>query len=193
LRESTWVAIVDAAESVGASGGLGAMTLQAIAHEAGIAVGTIYNYFVDRNELIEALFARRREELYLAVDDAVKKHASASFEAQLDTFVRAVLRYFDTRRTFLRLALEAHEQQVRTVKASERKKAPTMEQLKAHAERLVKLGTKEKKLRDEGSHLFAISLVAVLKGVLIARADAETSLESETQAIVAIFLRGVAR
>src|SRR5262245_22516924 len=107
LRESTWTAILDAAEVVAAADGLPAASLQAIAQEAGTAVGTIYNYFDDRNQLIDELFARRKEELTKVVELAAKRHAGASFEEQLDAFVRAVLRYFDGRREFLRIALES--------------------------------------------------------------------------------------
>jgi AcrR family transcriptional regulator len=192
LRESTWIAIVDAAESVGASGGSSAMTLQAIAQEAGIAVGTIYNYFSDRSELVDALFSRRREELYRVVEEAAQSQAEASFEVQLDVFVRTVFRFFDERRAFLRLALEATEtREPALVKTSSKRRPPTMHLLTMHAERIVELGTREGHLREDAARLFPTSLVSLLKGVLVSRAESEGTLESETDAVVSIFLNGV--
>jgi AcrR family transcriptional regulator len=193
LRESTSTAILDAAEAVGAVDGLAGMTLQAVAQRAGIAVGTIYNYFDDRSELIAALFARRREEFVKAMDASAKAHAREGFDGQLEALVRVVLHFFDSRRAFLRLALEAHDEPSVIKKADDTSRRATMNQLTAHAERVVRVGTKEKRLRDDGAHLFATALVAVLKGVLFARAEAETKLEAETEAIVQLFLHGVAR
>jgi AcrR family transcriptional regulator len=194
LRESTWMAIVDAAEAVGATDGLAATSLQSIAQKAGIAVGTIYNYFADRNELIEALFTRRREEFIKAVDAAMKAQVKGSFEAQLEAFVRAVLKYFDHRRAFLRLALEvADPGSPSGMKGTDAKRRPTTVQLRKHAERIVRVGTKEKRLRSDGEQLFAAVLVSILKGVLFERAAEEASLESETAVVVSLFLHGVAR
>jgi AcrR family transcriptional regulator len=192
LRESTSAAILDAAEAVGAADGLGGLTLQAVAQRAGIAVGTIYNYFDDRRELIEALFSRRREELFTAMDQTAKGHAGERFEAQLDAFVRVVLKFFDSRRAYLRLALEAADSEPALGKGGERRRA-AMTQLTAHAERVLKVGAKEKRVREDGAHLHAVALVGMLKGVLYAHVASETTLESETAAIVGIFLHGVAK
>ncbi|HSO33492.1 MAG TPA: helix-turn-helix domain-containing protein, partial [Labilithrix sp.] len=56
-------AILDAAEELAADVGVPGTNLQAVAKKAGVAVGTIYNHFEDRNELFAELFKRRREEL----------------------------------------------------------------------------------------------------------------------------------
>ena len=114
-------AILDGAEQVAAEVGLSAASLQAIAARAGVSVGTIYNHFTDRNELFEEVFARRRAELLATLDDVGstatatatatatkewKTTASGSFEMLLTSFVRTVLVFFDSRRAFLRIALE---------------------------------------------------------------------------------------
>jgi len=127
LREATSTAILDAAERVAAKGGLAGASLQAIAEEAGIAVGTIYNYFADKTRLFDALFDRRREELYVNVDLAMKPRAKDPFEGQLRALVGAVFTHFDARRDFLRVALEADRPQL--VKGQDGKKSPAMQQL----------------------------------------------------------------
>src|SRR5438445_13621568 len=99
-------AILDAAEELAAEVGVPGTNLQAVAKRAGVAVGTIYNHFEDRSELFAELFARRREELLETLDAATKTVARAGFEAQLEAHVRTVFSYFDTRRAFLRLALD---------------------------------------------------------------------------------------
>ena len=63
LREETVSAILEAAEHEFASDGLHAARMERIAARAGVAVGTLYNHFDDREALVLALVApaaRRR-------------------------------------------------------------------------------------------------------------------------------------
>ena len=54
--------ILDAARELFAEEGLG-VTLNDIAHHAGVGVGTVYRRFPDKTELIEELFEQRLEDL----------------------------------------------------------------------------------------------------------------------------------
>jgi len=191
LREATWNAILEAAELVAAREGAAGASLQAIADEAGIAVGTIYNYFNDKVELWNALFARRREELFETIDDAAKKHAKESFPIQLDGFVRAVFAHFDERRAFLRMALEHEAPQAPTAKQKGRAKNTALQQLRERAERVVRIGVREKLLRNDGAaDLLATVLVAIVRGVLVMRVESSRPFISETERVVSLFLDG---
>jgi AcrR family transcriptional regulator len=165
--------------------------LQAIAQRAGVAVGTIYNHFTDRNELFAEVFERRRAELLETLDAAGKAAAGASFETQLEGFVRTVFGYFDERRAFLRLALEG-----KVAKAAPRAAAPgsqgSMDQLQLRAERIIRVGLKEQRLRTEGAELFSLFLVAALRAVLIARVASPRPIAGETEKVIDLFLRGTA-
>lgn len=170
-------------------------SLQAVAQRAGIAVGTIYNYFDDRLELFDALFTRRRQELFDAIDDAAKKHARAPFEKQLDAFVRAALTYFDARRGFLRIALESSQPRPRVVKAKDVGPRPAMQQLQVRAERVIRIGIREKRLRDDLGDLLAAALVSILRRDPLPprRAAGEASFAIETDRVVSMFLHGAAK
>jgi TetR/AcrR family transcriptional regulator len=193
LRESTYAAILDAAEAAAADEGLAAASLQSIAQRAGTAVGTIYNYFPDRQQLFDELFTRRREELFHAIEGAAKRDARAAFEAQLRGFVQAVFTHFDSRRTFLRLALEAEQMRPAVIKGNDGKRRPAMHQLQAHAQRIMGIGVREKRLLEEKVALAATVLVSIVRGVLVARVDDEGSLAAETDLVVSMFLHGAAR
>jgi AcrR family transcriptional regulator len=188
IKETVSGAILDAAEQLAAEVGLPAASIQAIAQRAGVAIGTIYNYFSDRNELLVELFARRRAELLATLDAASKDCASSAFDAQLDSFVRTVFTYFDARRSFLHIAMDgtarAHAQ-----KAGD-KTQNTIEQLHARAERIIRVGLKENRLRSEGAELFSIFLVAAVRAVLNARAGSAKPLAGETEQVIDLFLRG---
>jgi AcrR family transcriptional regulator len=193
LREATRNAILEAAEQVAAREGSGSASLQAIAADAGTAVGTIYNYFADRQKLFDALFELRREELYAAIDDAAKKHARDAFAAQLDAFVRAVFTYFDDRRSFLRIALEAEPSRTLVKTEKGNGKQPAMQQLQERAERVVRIGVREKKLRQDDANLLATVLVSIVKGVLIMRAEHPEPFGPQTERVVSLFLDGAAK
>ncbi len=62
--------ILDAARELFAERGLG-VTLNDIAHHAGVGVGTVYRRFPDKSELIEELFEQRLEDLVALMNAAV--------------------------------------------------------------------------------------------------------------------------
>jgi AcrR family transcriptional regulator len=191
LREATGAAIIDAAESVAAEEGVGGASIQAIAERAGTAVGTIYNHFRDKEELFAALFSRRREELYAAIDASAKRHAREAFPKQLEVFVRTVFEYFDGRRVFLRIAFENEQPQI--VKGTDGRKRPAIQQLQDRAERVVRIGIRERRLRADSADLLAPLLVSLLRAVLVARNLDEKPFAPETERAVSLFLDGAAK
>jgi AcrR family transcriptional regulator len=193
FREATSTALLDAAEAVMATDGVDGAALNVIAKRAGIAVGTIYNHFADKGELIDAMFARRREELFLAIDAVAKESVGASFEQQLEGFVRAVFSYFDKRREFLRLALETEHINARATRGKNGDKQPALQQLHDRAARIVRVGVREKRLREDTSRLLPTVLLATLKGVLVAHYRDETSLLPNTALVLTLFLYGASR
>jgi AcrR family transcriptional regulator len=63
--------ILDAARELFAQYGLG-VTLNDVAHHAGVGVGTVYRRFPDKAQLIEELFEQQLEELVAMMEDAVE-------------------------------------------------------------------------------------------------------------------------
>ena len=63
--------ILDAARELFAQQGL-AVTLNDIAHHAGVGVGTVYRRFPDKTQLIDALFQQRVEDLVALMEAAIE-------------------------------------------------------------------------------------------------------------------------
>jgi AcrR family transcriptional regulator len=104
-REAVSAAILDAAE--GLLSDKGATTSMAdIAKRAGIAVGTLYNYFPDRDGLVHAVLTKRRAELVPKLREIGRAHEREPFDVALRGFLRDVLALMDTRRAFIRVAFE---------------------------------------------------------------------------------------
>jgi AcrR family transcriptional regulator len=179
-------AILAAAEEVAAEVGVPATNLQSVAKRAGVAVGTIYNYFQDRSDLFEALYERRRSALFAALDTATRE-AEVRFDAQLEAYVDAVFRYFDAHRSFLRLSMDDN-----TPKKKEGQRT-AIEQLVARAERIVRLGVKERRLRAGTAVLAANFLVAAIRTVLVTKVETSRALTDFTEPTIGLFLNGVAK
>src|SRR5262249_52018830 len=73
---------------------------------AGVAVGTLYNYFTDRDALIRALFESRRATLRPQLRAAIDAGRDLAFEPRLRGFVHDVLAVFESHRSFLKVAIE---------------------------------------------------------------------------------------
>ncbi len=71
LRQSTRDAILEAAATAFNGQGAAAARMEDIAAGAGIAVGTLYNYFRDRSALVSAVLQSRTQGLLDALDEAV--------------------------------------------------------------------------------------------------------------------------
>src|SRR6476469_10467770 len=85
--------IQDAAMRVIARKGMAAATMQEIAEEAGVAKGTIYLYFRDREELVEKTFETAIGELHKRLDAALG--GDGTFEERLRAVMTAQLAFFN--------------------------------------------------------------------------------------------------
>jgi AcrR family transcriptional regulator len=93
--------IQDAAMRVIARRGMSAATMQEIAEEAGVAKGTIYLYFRDRDELVEKTFDRALGALHERIDAAIA--IDEPFEQKLRALLAAKMEFFREHREFFRL------------------------------------------------------------------------------------------
>jgi AcrR family transcriptional regulator len=83
--------------------GMAAATMQEIADEAGVAKGTIYLYFRDRDELVEKTFEGAITQLMNEIDAVIDR--DMRFEEKLRAIIAAQLSFFSANREFFRLYL----------------------------------------------------------------------------------------
>ena len=93
--------IQDAAMRVISRKGMEAATMQEIAEEAGIAKGTIYLYFRDRDELVNKTFETAIARLVERVDSALKP--DTTIEQKIRDSISAKFAFFSENREFFRL------------------------------------------------------------------------------------------
>jgi AcrR family transcriptional regulator len=189
LRAETRQAILAAAEeALGQHGARGAR-MELIAATAGLAVGTLYNYFSDRQQLIEALFESRRAELVLALDAAIERSAGDPFEQRLAAFLRAGLEHFHTHRRFIVLVLSDE------LTSGQGSRWSMQLELRARAERLIASGIDAGLLRPEDRETYPHVLIGLLKGLVepALGASVESAPLHRVESAIHCFLFGARR
>jgi AcrR family transcriptional regulator len=97
-------AILDAAERVFAANGFHVARIQDVAKEARIAVGTVYNHFEQKEDLLRALLEERTEQMLGRL--AALPSDPEPFEERLTARLARVLAYVEAHRDFVSLAME---------------------------------------------------------------------------------------
>ena len=95
--------IQDATMRVISRKGMAAATVQEIAEEAGVAKGTIYLYFRDRDELIEKTFEGAMAQLMARIDAVLDQ--DLPFDRKIREILASKLAFFGENREFFRLYL----------------------------------------------------------------------------------------
>ena len=188
IRSATAAAILEAGEAVFAEQGLHSARMEDIAGHAGVAVGTLYNYFADKTALLSALVDSRRDELILRIDQALSTSESLPFRQQLEAFVSAAFQHFQTHRPFLTILMDAESAHLTNAKPKDSVRA-LFERCEAVVARGVRLGA----VKSDGRTDYAAMLLGCLRAVFtrsrICGVPVDPSPEQGT-ALVEFFLRG---
>ena len=110
-RETVGI-ILEAAARILEKDGLAGFNTNAVAERAGVSIGSIYQYFPNKDALILALIAKFEHELLETVREAAKVARGRGLPAALNLFVRALLEAHGRRAELNRL-LEAEEERLR--------------------------------------------------------------------------------
>jgi AcrR family transcriptional regulator len=97
-------AILDAAEAIFAESGFHGARIQDIAARARIAVGTVYNHFAQKEDLLAALLEERSEELFGRLRP--RPDDPSAFRARLEVRIGRMLAYVAEHRAFFAIANE---------------------------------------------------------------------------------------
>ena len=156
IRQATDAAILEAAEHVFAEQGLDGARVNDIAARAGVAVGTLYNHFKDREALLQGLLELRQEEV-LALLDQLLDETGLDFAERVRQLYQRFFRYVDAHRPFYSIMHDGRAE----------KSVDMMRAIYARMERLAKRGIKEKALRPSGADLYPALLMGTIRAAII--------------------------
>jgi AcrR family transcriptional regulator len=188
LEEYRCGSIQDAALAVIARKGVDEATIQEIADEAGVAKGTVYVYFRDREELLAKTADRAFDRLLEVLEPAFS--APGPFSERLLSVVLKQLEFFDENRSLFRATMALSQHNPESSKSCLGSRAIYIGKLEtmfvdAHA-------------RGEIRNLDPLAVAAMyrdcVRGVIIRRSENEsrTPRSEEASFIVSILLHGIA-
>lgn len=187
VREAICEAILDAAEAVALETGVEAASASAIAQRAGVAVGTLYNYFPDRDGLLAALFKSRRAAMTPGLDAAAEATKALPFEDRLRAYVRQLLEVFQDNASFLRLAVRADGEGAK-IKGRDK---TLMTQVLQHLSHIMRDGAARKLFPQMRVEAYARMVQGALKAMVLWRVEQGMSVVEDSDLVVDTFLRGV--
>jgi AcrR family transcriptional regulator len=154
--------LLQAAEELFAEQGLQAAKIEHIANRAGVAVGTVYNYFADRDALLQAVMERRRQQLSEDLSTLEKRTRGQPFRERLDAFLRGLLEHFDHQRRFYSILVQAECTPHKTHLLNPAE-GPFADVYRL-AEKLVAEGVADGSLRKESPGFLSVMLVGMARG-----------------------------
>jgi AcrR family transcriptional regulator len=186
-------AILDAAESVFAQRGFHGARIQDIAAQARIAVGTVYNHFAQKDDVLSALLEERTDEMLARLRAADQ---APTFEAHLRARVASMLAYVEDHRAFFAIATE-HGLFAGTAAPgapAATKRLRRVERFRAAFRALVEEGIASGDLEPIGADVLARFLGGTIRAFVLSSLSEEgTDVKAHAATIVELFLRGAAR
>lgn len=169
--------------------GLKSVTMERVAQEVGIAKGTVYLHYRDKQQLLDAVKESSLEPLSAKIDDILSTPMSA--ERKLRAYSLHYLTYFHEQRDLFRILL--YEREVMRVQGS-RYQADRYKRLVDGVARVLREGIADGTIRDvPAQHLAAMFVeanIAMVNQRLLT--DRPAAVEDDAALIADVFLRGVA-
>ncbi len=165
FKKETAEAILDATEAALASDGLQTARMETIASRAGIAVGTVYNHFADRKQLVEALITHRHADLLAQLDHLLAESQGWPFDRVLVAMVEVLLDAFDKHRGFYALLVQGDLS--REVGATACLSRRSTRELRERVEQVVDRGVASSVLCPERAVLCPSAILGMIHGVVL--------------------------
>ena len=183
MRETASAEILDAVEALAIERGVEATSIAAIAERAGVAVGTLYNYFPDRDGMFAALFKARRAEIAPRITAAATAAAELPFEGRLRAFMRGANAAFADKRAFIELAIkmDAYRQVP--------KDTSLLELIQQHVTEILRAGVTAGAIPPSRVEPYAHLVIGAMRGLKHCELERDDAFDSDL--LVDTFLFGV--
>lgn len=185
--------IQDAAMKVIARKGMSAATMQEIAEEAGVAKGTIYLYFRDRDELVEKTFETAITQLIEKIESVTRPEAA--LEENIRAAMSAKLAFFRENREFFRLymTLRLPEGSAQQQRRHKRNCEPQYRAGIARFSAILSAAMDRREIRRVDPYRLALFIVEGSNAIVVERIMEETSPpeEEDVEFLTQIIMGGI--
>lgn len=168
--------------------GLDAVTMDRVAQEVGIAKGTIYLHYKDKQELLEDVKESSLAPMVSRTDEALAGNAPA--DRRLHAWSMRYLAYFDEHRDLFRILL--YERQVTRVRGA-RYQSDRYRHLVDGVARAIRDGIRKKIFRDVDARSIAAMFVDANFSMMNQRLlhDSPAPVEDDVRTLSELFIRGL--
>ena len=168
--------------------GLKSVTMENVAQEAGIAKGTVYLHYRDKQELLDAVKESSLAPMVEKVDEALR--GGGTPERKLQSFSLRYLTYFDEHRDLFRILM--YEREVTRVQGS-RYQGDRYRHLVQETAKVIREGIRKGNFRDLDAHkvaaMFVESNIAMMHQRL--QTAKPVPVEDDAALVADIFLSGL--
>jgi AcrR family transcriptional regulator len=169
--------------------GVGAVTMERVAQEVGIAKGTVYLHYETKQHLLEAVKESSLEPLRQKIEEILA--GAGTPEKKLKAVPLRYLTYFDERRDLFRILLYDREAPARGGRYQSKRYRMLVDEMA----RVIGEGTKSGVFREVDTHsvaaMFLDSNIALVNHRLLTETPAP--VEDDAALVSDIFLRGLKR
>ena len=170
--------------------GLKSVTMERVAQETGIAKGTVYLHYRDKQELLEAVKESALNPMMTAIDEIF--HGKEKPEQKLRALVSRYFAYFDANRDLFRVLI--YEREVIRVQGS-RYQSDRYRHMVQETARVVTDGIRSGAFREVDAHnvatMFIESMYALMNQRL--RSEKPAPVEHDSALIADLFSHGLER
>jgi AcrR family transcriptional regulator len=185
--------IQEAAMRVIARKGMAAATMQEIAKEAGIAKGTIYLYFRDRDELVEKTFETAITELMKRTETAMD--LDIPIDDKLRSIMHAKISFFRENREFFRLYMTLRFPEGNPAQQRRQKRTcqPQYQGRIQRLETMLEASMEKGEIRRMDPHRLALFLVEGSNAIVIERVMEDNSPDEDQDVdfLMSVILDGI--
>ncbi|WP_158257625.1 TetR/AcrR family transcriptional regulator [Haliangium sp. UPWRP_2] len=187
IREATANEILAAADALFSERGVERTSMADIAARAGLAVGTLYNHFRDREALLSTLLDNHHCKLLRELDETLAACAEQPFADQLQRVLSSFFAGFERYRPLIEAMLQSCSDL-----ASVSRRPKVMREIYNRFEILAKRGLEQKVLDERLVRLLPTLLLGVARTVLVAPilTGAPKMRPSDVELLVTFFLNG---
>jgi TetR/AcrR family transcriptional regulator len=183
--------ILEAAQELFSANGYHNVTMNQIAREAEFSIGTLYNFFKNKEDLYHSLVLEKCKE-YAAIQSKILDKDTDVLE-RLREFVTNGIRFFIENTSFFRILLAETRGESFNLRSKLRKDAQQiMEELDEKVASLMQEGIRKKLFRDLGPLYLTLSLQGICQAFLFHLMDHPEQYPDglDTDLILDIFIRG---
>ncbi len=185
--------ILDAALQLFSSEGFHDTTMEEVANAAGVAKGTIYLYFRDRDELVERAFEGAIAALMEQIDGVLRQ--DLPFDALIRAIMAAKISFFTANREFFRLYLSLRLAEGPATR-QRRRKQNCHPQYRVRAQRLaevLKSAMERGEIRETDPYRLAVFIIEGSTAVILERLseDSSPSEADDVEFVAGLVLDGV--